>query len=303
MSNQQFTFYTNNMEYLEVGTKSQKEFRVKGYISTEEVDRANEIVTKGAMNEMLNQIKSGNVKLDIEHSTFTGENDIPVGRIVDAGIDAKGLWVEAIINKNHEKFDSVWKSIKDGFLDAFSIAYKVKEKAVDMVNGVRVTLLKSLELLNVAITGNPVNRGAKMTESFYKSLHYMKSAEQGDNMSEEPKEVAAEPVKEEVVVEAPVAEEQPVEVPAAEEPAKVEEPAVAPVAEPAVNIEEVIAERMAKPLDMIKSMQKEIAELKSANAKLNEQLEKPILKSIASTDIAEVKTIPAKVEQPLDRIK
>jgi len=114
--NNTLKFMTNSMMYEEVGMKSGKEYYVTGYISTSEIDRANEIVTRDAMKSMVTQIKNGNIKLDIDHSTFTGENDIPVGKIVDAGLDAKGVWVKCVVNKHHSKFGEIWKSIRDGFL-------------------------------------------------------------------------------------------------------------------------------------------------------------------------------------------
>jgi len=278
--NNNFSFVTNSLSYEEVGTKSGKDYYVKGYISTDEVDRSNEVVTREAMNSMVEQIKSGSVKLDVEHSTFTGENDIPVGKIVDAGIDKKGLWVKCSLNKSHSKFQEVWSSIKGGFLDAFSIAYKTTEFTKDVINGVTVTLLKGLELLNVAITGNPVCRGAKMTESFYKSLRYM---EEKNMVEEKVEEKAPEPVVEEVKEEVKV------------EDSINEEPAPEPVAEP-VKEEAVVEEPTPQPLDEIKSLNKDVAELKAVNenlvkeiAALKNDIAKPQLKGVAQTNIAEVK--------------
>jgi len=167
-----FTFFTDAVSYQEFGTKAEKNYYVTGYISTDEVDRQNEVVTREAMEEMLEQLKSGSIKLDVEHETFAGKAEVPIGRIVDARIDKKGLWIKALLNKAHDKFDSIWKSIKDGFLDAFSIAYKVKDVAEEFVNGQTRRLLKSLELLNVAVTGNPVNKGATMCDSFLKSANF-----------------------------------------------------------------------------------------------------------------------------------
>ena len=301
--NNNFSFVTNSLSYEEVGTKSGKDYYVKGYISTDEIDRANEVVTRDAMKSMLEQIKSGNVKLDVEHSTFTGDNDIPVGKIVDAGIDNKGLWVKCTLNKSHSKFREVWDSIKNGFLDAFSIAYKTTEYVNDVVDGVNVTLLKGLELLNVAITGNPVCRGARMTESFYKSLKYL---EEVNNMTDEklksedvpenveaPKEEATEEVKEEVKEdskeEAPKEEETEVK----DEEVVVEEKSEA----------ESELEKEPSPLDEIKSLREEMASMKKENTSLKSSLqnvekelksakkilEQPQLKGVAQTDIGDVK--------------
>lgn len=280
---QQFKFLTNTMKYEELGTKGGKKYYVTGYISTDEVDRANEIVTKGCMKSMLQQIKTGNVKLDVEHSTFTGENDIPVGKILDADIDDTGLWVKAEINRHHEKFKSIWNSVQEGFLDAFSIAYNVLDYANEVINGGKVTILKSIELLNVAITGNPVNRGAKMTESFYKSTAYMKNMEE-TKMSEE--EVKIEETQEA----APVVEET-VEKPAeeAKEEVKTEEPVVEETAEPKEEVKEEVPE--ANPMDEIKSLEKQNAQLKATikdlGAKMDKfekALSKPKLKGLANTE-------------------
>jgi len=283
----QFKFLTNTMKYEELGTKSGKKYYVTGYISTDEVDRANEIVTKGCMESMLTQIKAGNVKLDVEHSTFTGENDIPVGKILDADIDATGLWVKAEINRHHIKFKSIWNSVQEGFLDAFSIAYNVLDYANEVINGSNVTLLKGIELLNVAITGNPVNRGARMTESFYKSSAYMKNIE-GDKMTEEIKEDVQETTDEiKETVEEPVVEEVKEEAPVVEEAAEV----------PKEEVKEEVPE--VSPMEQIKSLSKENVQLKAKLEllgtkmdKFEKALKKPILKGLANTEKkAEVKEI------------
>ena len=294
-----YQFMTNEVSYEEVGLKGDKTYYVKGYISTDEIDRANEVVTRDAMKSMLNQIKNGNVKLDIEHSTFRGDNDIPVGKIVDAGIDQKGLWVKAILNSDHAKFQEIWGSIKSGFLDAFSIAYKVTEGARDVINGVGVTLLKGLELLNVAITGNLVCRGAKMTESFYKSL---KSYIEVKSMTEEVKK------KEEVKVKEtqPELVEQPKEE-GTETETKVE--AEPKVEEAKTEVEAEVEVKGPTPLEMIKSLQDEMVQLKSENgslskelSELKEYLNKPILKSIANTEV-KTKIEENKVKSMFDLIR
>ena len=272
----QFKFLTNTMKYEELGTKGGKKYYVTGYISTDEVDRANEIVTKGCMKSMLQQIKAGNVKLDVEHSTFTGENDIPVGKIIDAGMDDNGLWVKAEINRHHTKFKSIWNSVQEGFLDAFSIAYNVLDYANEVINGSQVTLLKSIELLNVAITGNPVNRGAKMTESFYKSSAYMKNIK-GEKMTEEIKEEA--PVVKETVDEKIEEKVEEVKKPVVEEAAEA----------PKEEVKEEVPE--SSPMEQIKSLSKENVQLKASLELLGNKMEefekalkKPVLKGLANTE-------------------
>lgn len=295
-----FKFITNNVEYKSIGLKGEREYYVTGYISTDEIDRANEVVTREAMKSMVDQINSGSVKLDIEHSTFTGDNDIPVGKIVDAGIDEKGVWVKCTLNKAHSRFNEYWKSIKNGFLDAFSIAYKPLEIAKDIVNGTTVTFLKAVELLNVAITGNPICRSAKMTESFYKSLKYI-----NENIKSEETEMVEE-VKENVPVENENPEVEQEEVVKEEPKEEVKEEVVEePKKEEAIPEEK--EDDKVNPLDMIKSLQKEIAKLKSINEELNcdfknlsDKVKKPILKSVVS-DTSETKEEKIEIKRnPLD---
>lgn len=275
-----FKFYTDGMSFTTVGTKGDKTYYVTGYISTGDVDRYNEVVSDKAMDEMLDQLKGGNIKLDVEHSTFTGENEIPIGRIVEAKIDSKGLWVKCILNKNHGKFNEVWNSIKEGFLDAFSIAYKVLDVAEEFADGITKTILKSIELLNVAITGNPVNPNATMTGSFAKSLKaYAKyKSEEDKKMSDEPK--IEEPVAEKPAEEKPAepeakpeekVEEKPAEEKPAEEPAEPKEEPEAPKAE----------EPEVAPLDTIKSLKEENKEIKAELKAMKEEMNKPVLKSLS----------------------
>ena len=127
----------NNMKVLKFLTDSiemkttesvntgEKNYYVEGYISTSELDQGNDIVTIECLKDMVEQLKSGNLKIDIEHETWKKKDfaDIAVGRIIDAVLDDTRLKVVVMINKNHSRFKEVWGSLKDKFLDAFSIAF------------------------------------------------------------------------------------------------------------------------------------------------------------------------------------
>ena len=294
--NKQF-FFTDNIAHETWGVKGQdKNHYVVGYISTDEVDLYNDVVTTDAMRGMVQQLKSGNIKLDVEHDSIKGKADIPIGRIVDAKMvvsEGKNkLWIKATINSNHSKFKEVWKSIKEGFIDAFSIAYKATDILKEVVNGVEVQLLKSLTLLNVALTGNPVNQGATMIESFSKSLQSLKEME-GQNMPEEEiKETTVEettPEVEETSTEEVKEDDKPVEETTTEEP----------VVE--TTVEET---KSTQPLDEIKSLKAEIAELKSVKKDFEEfkkEMKKPRLKSVVETQ-ASTKVVDEKIESPFDLI-
>lgn len=284
-------FVTDQMSWETWGLKGKsQQHYVTGYISTDEVDIYNEVVTPAAMKSMITQLKSGNIKLDVEHETFKGASDIPIGRIVDAKmVEEKGvhkIWIKATINKSHSKFGEVWKSIRDGFLDAFSIAYKATEVADEIMDGASIRMLKAIDLLNVALTGNPVNRGSRMVDSFMKSVQEHDFEAEDEKMSEEKIEEPKEEVKEEVKEEPKEESKEEVK----EEPKEEKNDAfedlkneVAGIKEQMSTVQEAV-DNMNGPLDSIKSLKGEIAELKS-------QMKKPQMKSVMESPREEVKLI------------
>jgi len=183
-----------NSEPVEI--KAEKgEYIVEGYISTGDMDLVNDIVTKSGMDDMLSQLKNRNIKLDYEHETMIGESNLemqvakskmPIGRIIDAEKDAKGIKVRAKLNSAWNKMDrkgnlvlgfkDVWKSIQDKFLDAFSIAYvPTRTKSKQLMDGKTARILDGVNLINVALTGNPINPAASMTSIMAKSVEFMES--------------------------------------------------------------------------------------------------------------------------------
>ena len=52
--------------------KGEQKVFLEGYLSTNDCDLVNDIVTKNCMESMKNQILDRNIKLDIEHEAFRG---------------------------------------------------------------------------------------------------------------------------------------------------------------------------------------------------------------------------------------
>jgi HK97 family phage prohead protease len=214
-----FTFIIGGIDefsHTEVEIKGTKKYYVTGYISTKDLDLVNDIVTEEALIDMAEQVNKGNIKLDMDHEAWKkgddGPNMLPIGRIIEAKFEPEQnrLWVKAQINSNSTRFAKAWANIKDKFIDAFSIAFKPIQIATKYVNGKEIRLLEKVLLLNVALTGNPANPEAKITNVFAKSRDYMEEQNMADEKIVEIKEeVVEEPVAEEVVEE-PVAEEVPV---------------------------------------------------------------------------------------------
>ncbi len=188
-----FTFYSDKIYHKSVDGLKGKEYILEGYVSTGDLDLVNDIVTKGCMDNMFGQFDSRVIKLDFEHEAFRGNSEteaqinksrIPLGKTIDRFRDEKGLKVVWKMNPTWKKFDSkgdvtmtfkdIWQNIEEGYYDAFSIAYIPTSTAEKQIAGKDVRLLDKVKLLNVALTGNPVNPGATMTNVMAKSLDYMK---------------------------------------------------------------------------------------------------------------------------------
>jgi len=238
-------FFTNYTEVIEVETKSGKKTYVKGYITTPHIDLANECTTDNCMKSILNQLKSGRIKLDVDHEIFKKNNCLitPAGRIVEAEQDKNGILVTAEINDDSPASNTILANLKNRMFDAFSIAFKPVKTIMKQIGDKTVKMLDDIYLLNVALTGNPINPNATIDAVFMKSLNKM-----GDTMEEENK---VEAIVETKSVEAP----------------KVETPKVDITAELKSTIDAQKIE-----MDKIKG------ELKA----LKELAEKPVMKSIVS---------------------
>jgi hypothetical protein len=180
-----FSFSTDRIEFK---SEDDNDYII-GYVSTHERDIVDDIITKNCMMDMLAQFKDGRSKLDLEHETLRGDTKlekkmnitkVPLAVSVDALYDGKGLMVKYKMNREYKKLDSkgdvvydypaVKAMVKSGALDAFSIAY-ITEKAIPKeTDGVMSRLLDKIQWINTALTGNPINRGAKMVDVMMKSL-------------------------------------------------------------------------------------------------------------------------------------
>ena len=167
--------------------KDNGDLEVVGNISTTHPDLVNDIVTLKCLKSMQKQIQEGNLKIDLEHEAFRGKDNeekelnktkIPVGRMIEPTIiESKtdkgimhGLSVKVLFNKEAKTYEATKSNIENKFLDAFSIAYIPTEMKNVSRNGETFRQLDDLRLLNTALTGNPVNTTAQMTQILTKSL-------------------------------------------------------------------------------------------------------------------------------------
>jgi phage head maturation protease len=286
------SFVTDSLTYEIVGLKGrEKQHYVTGYISTEDVDAANEMVVREAMIDMAEQLKSGSVKLDIEHEYFRDDavedygTKTPVGRIIDARVEdgprGSMLWVKAVLNRNHDRFEKTWGEIQDGFLDAFSIAYHIVEAENTIVQGKSVRVLRKVHLRNVALTGVPVNNGARMIESFLKSLRKA-SEEEVKLMTEETQVDVAAELKSLAEKQAEMVESLKAELKSLKEEVAELKASVASSDDEEESGDEELAKLKSVVEEQHSTIEKVTADLKSATDKVAEFekiLEKPVLKS------------------------
>lgn len=178
-----FTF-TTPLTVNEVIIKGEEHLFVEGDISTNDIDLVNDIMTKECQDSMMKQILERNMKLDLEHEAFKGKTHeekeinktkIPAGKLIDAtvknlGQDRFSTRVKGEINRHNPNYASIKGNLKEAYLDAFSVAFLPTDITHAQREGKSVRMLNDVKLLNVALTGNPCNTKAQLTEIFTKSM-------------------------------------------------------------------------------------------------------------------------------------
>jgi len=175
-----YTFYSDGEFEVKSETEGgEEEYYLTGYISSNQRDLAGDVVTDSAIKGMVEQLNSGNVKVDIEHEVkFKPGQNPPFGRIIEGKEevidDVKKIWVKVHLNKNYPNFKSKLQEIKQKFLNAFSIAFfkpKLGEYIEEVKNNVKTRFLNVIKLVNVGITGLPENPDCDIIGVVSKSLH------------------------------------------------------------------------------------------------------------------------------------
>lgn len=155
-----------------------------GLASTSDQDLVNDIVTKNCMESMQRQMVERSIKIDIEHESFRGgsieekeinKTKIPAGRITGASVEplSEGRWglrIKSGLNMFHPRSREIKGSVIGGFLDAYSIAFIPTKTTMIQKGGQQVRLLDDVRLLNVALTGNPINTAALNKDIFLKAI-------------------------------------------------------------------------------------------------------------------------------------
>lgn len=142
-------------------SEDDKNVYVEGYASASVKDLDGEIISEEALQSVARKLpKPPYNKIFLNHQI----RDIPIAKIVDAQVREVGgktkLWIKIVLNKAHPQFEAVYKSLKEGFLDAFSIGFQALE-----VDG---NVIKKLRILEVSLVGVPANPEAVVEEVYEK---------------------------------------------------------------------------------------------------------------------------------------
>jgi len=151
---------------------------VVGYAMTSDLDSDDTIITTEAIELAKDDL--------LKYSTvlFNHDTERPIGKVVSAKVDKKGLLVEVVISKEEEE---IWNKIKEGIINKFSIKGRASDfDEVDGRNGEKIVKIDKIELYEVSLVSVPANAEAK-TISWYvaKSLKNMSKTKEKKELQKE----------------------------------------------------------------------------------------------------------------------
>ncbi len=146
MNNNKVLFINSAFTVKDNSSSAKDSIYIEGYASTNDVDRAGDVVPVAVWEKGIKNYLKNPVVL-----AYHDHND-PVGRVVEHRVDSKGLWVKARISSAAEIFNLV----KDNVLTAFSIGFKVLDASYDAAT--EIFSIKQLELVEISIVSVPCNQ-------------------------------------------------------------------------------------------------------------------------------------------------
>jgi len=140
-----------------IKSNTEEAWVIRGYAATSDLDRQNDVISPDALKKAAEELKK-NTTVFYEHK----HDQFPIGRVLDTGVDSKGLWVEVLISKTAKE---VWTLIEEGVLNKFSIGGKVlkADSKYDKVSSIGYNYITDLELYEISIVGLPANPKASFS--------------------------------------------------------------------------------------------------------------------------------------------
>lgn len=155
------------MRFLEVkAIEDGKKIRIKGFASTPEVDRYDDIVNPGAFANAM-------VKYMTNPVVLLGHNpDKVLGQVVEYNLSAQGLEVTAELNNDIE---NTFHNIMEKNLRGFSIGYRCLAANYKEEGNREIREITELDLVEISVVSTPANPGSlfTMAKSFKLALGEM----------------------------------------------------------------------------------------------------------------------------------
>ena len=147
---------------------------IKGYASTDALDREGQIVTKDAVKTALTSYLDVNPTLRADH------RPPPIGKTIMAKMDKTGLLIHARINKGYQAAEDAWSAILQDAYNAFSIGGLVKEarREFDKELNHSVTKITKLMISEISVTDAPANPDCSF-QVLHKSIEFQIAKDMG----------------------------------------------------------------------------------------------------------------------------
>lgn len=190
--------------FIKKSADSTKRF-IKGYASTDDADRVDDIITM----EALRKAKSQLLQPGSQTVFFNHDRNQPIGKTVGTWLDQKGLIVKILISAA-KSVDDIWTQIKEGVLNSLSIGGRFKKVQVERDGDGNITSFKvlELELFEVSVVGIPANPKASIFEVIEKSFKGLTLNKENKMSKKEEKELEDAKAKAEVEAKAKVEAEE-----------------------------------------------------------------------------------------------
>ncbi len=140
--------------------------RIKGYFSTSDKDRQDEIILPEAFERTLEKYRKNPVVL-VNHDP----NRI-AGKALQVGLDEYGAFCEVEITK-----DDVWEEIEQGTLRGFSWQGMIKDYKYEERQGKRTRVITDVDLWEITVTPVPVNPNCLFSVAEARAVQKAQAAE------------------------------------------------------------------------------------------------------------------------------
>jgi HK97 family phage prohead protease len=173
------------MKWLEVKTTEEGKIRIKGFASTPQIDRYDDIVNPSAFANAMTQYMANPVVL-LGHSA-----DKVLGKVIEYNLSNAGLEITAELSNDIE---NTFHNIMEKNLRGFSIGFICKSYNLREENNREIREITELDLVEISVVSTPANPSSLFTLA--KSLRLLFS-EAEEKESENVEVEAGEPAPEE----------------------------------------------------------------------------------------------------------